>query len=175
MGPNARSIAPVAAVLLLVAACQSTSGNGATVSQPATGQPTIAASPSPALLASGTFRFPPMDAAVVLDATGDGSDVTGTMTVSNDEMSFTVDLECAMTAEDGRVLIGGDTTGSTFDETPTGTRTAIVLKPGTPVRAIFAWQGRDLARAPSCTAFLEDMSADTTGPVPIEGAVVLGP
>ena len=111
-----------------------------------------------------------MDAAVVLDATGDGSDVTGTMTVSNDEMSFTVDLECALTAEDGRILIGGDTTESTFDETPTGTRTAIVLKPGTPVRAIFAWQGRDLARAPSCMAFLEDMSPETTGPCsgPIE-------
>jgi len=48
-------------------------------------------------------------------------------------MSFTVDLECALTAEDGRILLGGDTTDPTFDETPTGTRTAIVLKPGSPV------------------------------------------
>jgi hypothetical protein len=171
MGPNAKSIAPAAALLLLaVAACQSLPGNGDTG-----GQPTTAPSPSPALLASGTFRFPPMDAAVVLDATGDGSEVTGTMTVSNEAMSFTVDLECALTTEDDRILIGGDTTESTFDSTPTGTRTAIVLKPGSPVQAIFAWQGSDLVRAPSCMAFLEDMSAETTGPAPIEGTVELGP
>jgi hypothetical protein len=149
-----RKVENAAAVLLLaVAACQSVPGNGDTASQPATGQPTTPPSPSPTRLASGTFRFPPMDTAVALDATGDGSDVTGTMTVSNDQMSFTVDLECALTAEDGRILIGGDTAESTFDDTPTGTRTAIVLKPGSPVHAVFAWQGTD-PRAPSCTAFL---------------------
>ena len=139
MGPNAKHMTPAAAVLMLlaVAACQSMPGNGDTGSQPATGQPSIAPSPSPTLLASGTFRFPPLDAAVVLDATGAGSHVTGTMTVSNDEMSFTVDLECAVTVEDGRILIGGDTTDSTFDYAPAGTRTAIVLKPGSPVRGIF--------------------------------------
>jgi hypothetical protein len=114
-----------------------------------------------------------MDAAVVLDATGAGSDVTGTMTVSNQEMSFTADLECALTAEDGRILIGGDTTDSTFDETPTGTRTAIVLKPGSPARAVFAWQGTDPAQ-PSCVAFLGDMSAGTTELAPIEGTVEFG-
>jgi hypothetical protein len=157
-----------AAVLLAAVGCQSQPGTDGG------GQPTTAPSPSPALLASGTFRFPPMDAAVVLDATGDGSDVTGTMTVSNEAMSFTVDLECALTAEDGRILIGGDTTESTFDDTPTGTRAAIVLKPGSPVGAVFAWQGTDLVRAPSCMAFLEDLSPETTGLAPIEGTVELG-
>lgn len=176
MGPNAKSITPAAAVLLLaVAACQSLPGNGDTGSQPATGQPTNAPSPSPALLASGTFRFPPMDAAVMLDATGEGSNVTGTMTVSRDEgTSFTVDLECALTAEDGRVVIGGDTTESTFDDTPKGTRTAIVLKPGAQVQAVFAWQGTDPAQ-PSCMAFLEDISAVAVELAPIEGTVQLGP
>lgn len=170
MRTQAKLIAAVAAVLLVaVVGCQSQPGNGGIG-----GQPTIAPSPSPTLLASGTFRFPPMDAAVVLDATGEGSDVTGTMTVSNDEMSFTVDLACALTAEDGRILIGGDTTESTFDSTPTGTRTAIVLKPGSPVRAVFAWQGTDPAQ-PSCTAFLEDWSPETIGLAPIEGTVQLGP
>ena len=168
MRTQAKLIAAAAALLLAAVGCQSQPGNGGG------GQPTNAPSPSPALLASGTFRFPPMDAAVVLDATGEGSDVTGTMTVSNDEMSFTVDLECALTAEDGRILIGGDTTESTFDYTPTGTRAAIVLKPGSPARAVFAWQGTDLAQ-PSCMAFLEDMSPETTGPEPIDGTVELGP
>jgi hypothetical protein len=171
MRARARSIAGAAALLLMtVAGCQSVPGSGGAGSQPA-----ARSSPSPAPLVSGTFQFPPWHAAVVLDATGGGSDVTGTMTVSNDEMSFTVDLECALKAEDGRILLGGDTTDSTFDETPKGTRTAIVLKPGSPAQAIFVWQGSDLARAPSCMAFLEDMSPETTGLVPIEGTVELGP
>ena len=96
------------------------------------------------------------------------------MTVSNEAMSFTVDLECTLTAEDGRILIGGDTTDSTSDDMPTGTRSAVVLKPGSPVQAVFAWQGSDV-RAPSCVAFLEDMSAPTVELAPIEGTVQLGP
>ncbi len=175
MGPNAKSKTAAAAVLLLaVTACQSVPGNGDTGGQPATAQRTTAPSPNPSLLASGSFRFPPMDAAVALDATGKGSDVTGTMTVSNDEMSFTVDLECALTTEDGRIVIGGDTPESTFGDIPTGTRTAIVLQPGSPVQGIFAWQGTD-PRAPSCSAFLEDMSALAVELAPIDGTVQFGP
>jgi hypothetical protein len=167
MHSPARGITAAAVLLVVaVAGCQSGSGNGGTG-----GEPTSASSPAPARLASGNFRFPPMDAAVVLDASGAGSDATGTLTVSNDEMSFAVDLECALRTEDGRILIGGDTTESTFDTTPKGTRTAIVLKAGSPVQAIFAWQGTDQARAPSCTAFLEDQSPDTVDLVPINGTI----
>ena len=159
-----------AAVLLVVAAagCQSDSGSDGTGSES-----TSASSPSAALLASGTFRFPPWDAAVVLDATATGSDAAGTLTVSSDDKSFAVDLECELTTEDGRVLIGGDTTESTYDEVPKGTRTAIMLKPGSPVQAIFVWQGTD-APAPSCTAFLEDQSPETGDGVPIDGTVEFG-
>jgi len=170
MNARATVVASAAALLVVVlAGCQSAPG-----SDPTESQPRAASSPSPSLLASGTYRFPPMDADVVLDATGSGSDVAGTMKVSNDEMSFTVDLECALATEDGRILIGGDTTGSTFGETPNGTRTAVVLKPGSPAQAIFAWQGTDQARAPSCTAFLEDQSPDAVDLFPIEGTVELG-
>ena len=165
-----KSIAAAMAVLAVaVIGCQSPTGNGGTG-----GQSPSAASPRPTLLASGSFRFPPMGAAVVLDATGEGSNVTGSMTVSGEKGTFTVDLECALTAEDGRILIGGDTTESTFDDTPKGTRTTIVLKPGSPVQAVFAWQGSDVP-APSCMAFLEDMSPDTIGLAPIEGTVELRP
>jgi hypothetical protein len=125
------------------------------------------------LLASGTFRFPPMGVAVELDATGEGSNVAGTMKLSG-EKSFSVDLECALMAEDGRVLIGGDTTESTFADVPTGTRAAIVLKPMSPAQAVFAWQGSDPPAA-SCMAFLEDMSRGTVDLAPIEGTVELGP
>ena len=58
-----------------------------------------------------------------------------------------------------------------FNDTPKGTRTAIALNPESPVRAVFVWQGSDLVRAPSCMAFLEDMSAETIDLAPIEGTV----
>ena len=64
---NARVIAVAAAVLLVaVVGCQSQPGNG-----DVSGQATIAPSPSRTPLASGTFRFPPMGTAVVLDVTGE--------------------------------------------------------------------------------------------------------
>ena len=161
--------AAVALLVVAVAGCQSVPGSGGTGAQPAT-----APSPSPALLASGTFQFPPMGAAVVLDAVGEGSNVTGTMKMTNPHASFTVDLECALTAEDGRILIGGDTTESTYEDAPTGTRIAIVLEPGSPAQMIFDFEASDL-RAPSCTEYLEEVNARTTDLLPIEGSVEFGP
>src|SRR5262245_44068689 len=100
MSAHTKVIASAAALLVVaVAGCQSVPGSGGNG-----GRGAAASSPSPAPLASGTFRFPPMHAAVELDATGEGSDVAGTMKVSNDAMSFTVDLECALSADDGRIL-----------------------------------------------------------------------
>jgi hypothetical protein len=145
------------------------------------GEPTIAPSPSPKLLAQGTFRA--KGSAVELDATGGEDSVTGTMTVSGDtgETLFVVDLKCARTAEDGRILIGGDTTDSTSSYTTKGTPTAIVLKPGSPVRAVFGFTG-DAPSATSCAEFLDaiiDMhfaTADGDGALePIQGTVELGP
>jgi hypothetical protein len=50
-------------------------------------------------------------------------------------------LERALKKQDGRILIGGDTTDSTFDDTPKGTRTTIVLKPGSPEHPVFCLAG----------------------------------
>ena len=75
------------------------------------GQPTVAPSPSPALLARGTFG--PEGAEVELDATGGGDSVTGSMAVTHESGDSTVDLKCARTTEDGVILIGGDITDST--------------------------------------------------------------
>lgn len=142
------------------------------------GQPTIAQSPSP-VLARGAFGA--KGGQVELDATGDGDSVTGTMTVSHETGDFSVDLKCTRTAEDGRILIGGDTTDSTSSFVRKGGRTAIVLKPGPPVHAVFAFEEGGL-RAASCMAFLEGMIDEewttVVGPdalEPIEGTVELGP
>lgn len=144
------------------------------------GQPTTAPSPSPALLAQGTFKA--KGAGVELNATGDGDDVTGTMTVSDEsgETLFAVDLMCALTAEDGRILIAGDTTESAAWATM-GTYTAIVLKPGSTVHAAFGFE-EDASSAASCVTFLEGIidapfaTAIGDGALePIEGTVELRP
>ena len=118
------------------------------------GQPAIAPSPSPALLARGTFTA----------RVGGG---------------YTVDLECTRTI-DGLLWIGGDVTESTNSDAPAGTRAAIVFKRGSPVEAIFVWQMND-PRSASCQAFFDDMIAIggagdfPAGMEPIDGTLELGP
>ena len=70
--------------------------------------------------------------------------------------TFVVDLNCALTAEDGRILIGGDTTESNGDWTTKGELTAIVLKPGSPMRAVFGFQN-DAPSADTCMAYLDEI------------------
>jgi hypothetical protein len=146
------------------------------------GQPTITPSPSPALLARGTFTAQVGGGYTVdLDATGGGSSVTGGMSVVSRETNagFTVDLECTRTI-DGLLWIGGDVTESTNSEAPAGTRAAIVFEPESPMKAIFVWQMDD-PRSASCQAFFDDMIAlGGTDEIraalePIEGTVELGP
>ena len=108
MNTNAKLIAAAAAVLLVAVVgyqfLPGSSGVG--------GQPTVAPSPSPALLARGTFGL--FGAEVELSATGGGDSVTGTMAVTHEDGDFTVDLKCTRTTEDGVILIGGDITDSTL-------------------------------------------------------------
>ena len=177
MNTYAKLIAAAAAVLVVaVVGYQFLPGNGGVG-----GQPTIAPSPSQALLARGTFTAQVGGGyAVDLDATGEDSSVTGSMIVSQaTKGGYTVDLECTRTI-DGLLWIGGDVTESTNSDAPAGTRAAIILKRGDPVEALFAWQMDDPPSA-SCQAFFDDMIAlDPTadpraGMEPIEGTVELGP
>ena len=145
------------------------------------GPPTIAPSPSPALLARGNFVAQVGDGYTVdIDATGGASSVTGRMIVSQPtDGGYTVDLECTRTI-DGLLWIGGDVTESTNSDAPAGTRAAIVFKRGSPVEAIFVWQMND-PRSASCQAFFDDMIAIAgageirAGMKPIAGTLELGP
>ena len=139
---------------------------------------TPAATASGPLLASGTFVA--KGETVELDARGSGDRVTGTMKVSGEDAAFTVDLKCGLTTEDGRILIGGDTTVSTSSYARVGVRTLIVLKPGSPVHAAFDFEVG--APVPTCLAFLESIMGRQSVTVigdnalePIEGTVELGP
>jgi hypothetical protein len=119
------------------------------------GEPTIAPSPSPSVLARGNFTA--KGVGVELDATGDGDSVTGIMTVGDpSEPMFAVDLQCARTADDGRILIGGNTTESNADWATEGDVTAIVLKPGSPVHAVFGFQN-DAPSADTCMGYLDEI------------------
>jgi len=147
------------------------------------GEPTVAPSPSPTLLARGAFKV--LGADVELDAAGDGDSVTGTMNVTHESGDFTVDLKCTQTTDDGVILIAGDITDSASPYAREGAREVIVFKPGSPVYATFDSEGRsggDVLPAASCPALLRQVIDTGTQTVigpnglePIEGTVELGP
>ena len=144
------------------------------------GEPTIGPSPSPSVLARGTFRV--KGTPVELNATGGGDSVGGTMTVSGDagETMFVVDLECARIAADGRILIAGETTEAAAWATK-GTYSAIVIKPGSPAHGGFGF-AEDASSANGCMGYLDEIidrhfaTAIGDGALePIDGTVELRP
>jgi len=100
------------------------------------------------------------------------------MEVSSPEGTWSVDLQCSRTADDGLLVIAGQVTESTHETFAEGAYVAILLAPGTPVRTIL-WLDDDASPADSCTAFLETMFSDpefsSEGLIPIEGDLELGP
>jgi hypothetical protein len=170
MNTYAKLAAAAAAVLVVaVVGYQFLPGRGGAGSQP-----TVAPSPSPSLLARGTFTV--HDFTTTLDATGSGSNVAGSMRVTG-QGSYTVALKCERTV-DGLRLIAGDVTDSSYELAPKGTRAAIILKPGTPVQALFFWQSTD-PDAASCPAFFDTMLATgenfEAGLEPVVGTLELAP
>ena len=140
------------------------------------GPPTAAPSPTPALLAKGTFTV--IGFSTQLDAVGAGSNVSGRLAVTSNSGQFTVDLRCSETSSSGFLWIAGDVTDST-DRTyaPEGTRTGIVIKPGSPAQAVFIFQLEDPPAA-SCLAFIDDMRTSLGEPTelgPIAGTLQLAP
>ena len=153
------------------------------------GEPTIAPSPSPSLLARGNFTAQGITAE--LDATGSGADVAGTMALSQSGTSnvATVDLECARTTAEGLIEIGGLLTESAWDPNaqdwndgfPTGQRVAVIFEPGSPVKAIWNVTSADQG-VTSCEAMFENLDASADEPLPaspgldpIQGTVEFGP
>jgi len=139
-------------------------------------------SPTPSLLARGTFEL--LGAEVELSATGGGDSVTGTMTLSHESGDFSVDLKCTRTTADGVILIAGDITDSASPFARKGAREVIVLKRGSPVYGSFDSEGRaggDVTPATSCPALLQQVIDTGTltvigpdGLEPIEGTVEFG-
>ena len=147
------------------------------------GGPTATPSPSPAPIAVGSFIS--HGGQIELDATGEGSKVTGSMTYADvgieDVGRFVVDLACTRTTDSGLIVIGGPVTESTNAEiAPEGSNVAIVLQRGSPVKAVFWLEYPDPHEA-SCAAFLEsvpdegDPGFQPSALEPIEGTIELRP
>ena len=140
---------------------------------------------SPALLARGNFGTGP-HGAVEFEAFGEGSDVTGHMTVSgqgqNEPWTIAVDLQCA-TAEDGLVMIGGVVTDRRGEEAPQeGHWAGIYIELGSPVEASVWPRPSGRVKGGQCREFLAEqlMWERTTHlpPVdfadPVDGTIELG-
>ena len=92
-----------------------------------------------------------MGGQIELDASGSGSNVTGSMTYTDRgeilRGAFTVDLVCTRTTDGGLILIGGPIIESTWRAAdgyqPDGTRVAIVLQRGSPVKGTLWTRGPD--------------------------------
>jgi len=149
-----------------------------------TGQPSPSAVPSinpgPASLAAGSFSSHGGD--IVLDAAGDGSNVTGSMIYADQggaELGgFTVDLKCTRATEGGLVFIGGlvsDSTKVYARDAPVGTNVALILQRGSPVTAEIMVASPD-PNEPDCMTFLESLSDERPQGAlePIVGAVEFG-
>jgi hypothetical protein len=148
--------------------------------------PNVGTSPSPSLLARGSFSAHGIDAE--LDATGSGADVAGTMSLSDSTGRATVDLECARTTADGLIEIGGLVMDSTIDPDsqdwhdgfPEGQRVAVIFEPGSQVKAIW-WVTSASDGVASCAELFEgiDGSEDQISPGspgldPVQGTVEFG-
>ena len=149
------------------------------------GGPTATPAPSPAPLAVGNFTS--HGGVIELDATGDGSDVTGSMTYTDGGGAhlggFVVDLACTRTTDGGLILIGGpviDAMNGYVESAPEGSNIAIVLQRGSPVKAEI-WVEHPDPHEASCPVFLEkipdlgDPGRDPSALEPIEGTVELRP
>lgn len=138
------------------------------------GGQTAAPSSSPVPLAVGTFTS--HGVATRLDASGAGANVTGTMTVSDEGGRATVALECSRTTPDGLTIIAGVVADSTYSEFfVEGTRVAIALLRGSPVKAFFHFP--EGPPPSTCSAFLDIVPDSLTNEVlePIDGSVELAP
>jgi hypothetical protein len=143
------------------------------------GQPTIAPSPSPTLLAKGEFTT--IGANVRIDATGTGDKVAGRMSVLRNDGDFTVDLHCERATAAGLLWIAGDVTASTDSKNaPVSSRAGIVFQRGSSVKAVFIFQMSD-PRSATCQGFFDSIIAaeggdpDFAALAPIVGTVQLAP
>jgi hypothetical protein len=132
--------------------------------------PTPTPTPTTVTLASGTFTAPLNEFGETIDieAFRTGDVVSGTIEISNPlggEGAYSVDVQCARTADGGFLMIGGEVTESTYQEfIEEGAYVVLTLAPGTPVRVLWAVDVLAIDEVPapaeSCSAYVESLLGD---------------
>ena len=144
--------------------------------------------PTAETLASGSFAANLGEAgeAFGIEATRTGEDVSGTFDSSGAAGTYSVELQCTRTTDDGLLLIAGEVTESTNDTVSPGVYVAIMFTTDTPVvRTLLGFDvlPSDAVPSPadSCPAYLETLVSDPEfltsvhdGAIPIDGQLDLG-
>ena len=144
--------------ILAVTATAALAGCGGT----AQGSPSATPHAStPVTLASGSFtaNLGSWGETFDIQATGTGDNVSGTLDVDGSGGTFSVDLQCSQTADNGLLVISGAVTESTHEIAPVGRFVAILFAAGTPVRTVL-WIDDDSSPANGCPAFLAKIVSD---------------
>ena len=100
-----------------------------------------------------TFQLGDNAVAVEVDASADGAALSGTAVVSFAPDEFTIALECSREFDDTTWILAGTTTESTTDNSPVGSRSAILVRDGAPQEVILWFE--DPPPAEDCAGFLE--------------------
>ena len=122
-----------------------------------TGSPAASVTPRPV---SGQVAFTLGDTPVTvdMDASATGSVLSGTAVVSFDTDQFTIELECSRQFDDTTWILGGTTTESTTDNSPVGTRSAVLIRDGEPQELILWFE--DPPPADDCAGFVTALQDD---------------
>jgi hypothetical protein len=122
-----------------------------------------------------TFLLGDQQIAVDVDASANGSALSGTAVVSHAPDRFTIGLECARMFDDTTWILGGEIEESTAEDQAVGTRSAVIVRDGAPQQVILWFE--DPPPAADCPAFVdsitdEAIAGSTFGPVQ-EGEISL--
>ena len=112
--------------------------------------------PSAANPISGLVTFPLGDqnATVEVAASAIGSRLAGTATVANAPDRFTIGLECFRMFDDTTWILGGEIVESTSAGQPVGTRTAVLVRDGSPQQVILWFEDAASPAGAGCPAFV---------------------
>ena len=152
----------IAVTALVLSACSADVGSPS-ASENAAATPTSTSD----VLASGSFTAPLDDFGEEFDieATGTGDDVSGTLDVTAADGAYSVDLQCARTTEEGRLVIGGKVSQSTSEFIAEDVFVAMLLAPGTPIGALWAADVLPTDEVPSpadsCSGFVDTLVSDS--------------
>ncbi len=112
--------------------------------------------PSAATPVSGQVTFPLGDqsATVNADASAIGSRLAGTATVAIASDRFTIGLECSRMFDDTTWILGGEIIQSTSEGQAVGTRSAVIVRDGSPQQVILWFEDPSSPAGAGCAAFV---------------------